>query len=216
MAKNYYKNRGEPTRWKVISRRGSYHGATYASMSLGGGGINKPVNFGPLLPGNVHVAQPDEYRCTYCRDRGGCNLECARDVGRAIEHEGPSTVAAFIGEPVSVSSGIHIPHSEYWPTIREICDKYEVLMLCDEVVTGFGRTGEMFATEHWDIKPDITTVAKALTSGYLPIGAVIASKKVADAFGGEEEATFGHLLTFGGNPASCAPGLANLEIIESV
>jgi adenosylmethionine-8-amino-7-oxononanoate aminotransferase len=215
MAKNYQKNRGEPTRWKVISRRGSYHGATYACMALGGGGLTSPTNFGPGMPGNILVTQPNQYRCAYCRDRGGCNLECAREVDRVIEHEGPSTVAAFIGEPISAAAGIHVPHPEYWATIRQICDKHGVVMICDEVITGFGRTGKMFATENWDIKPDIFTVAKALTSGYLPIGAAVASKKVADAFLGVEDNAFRHLLTFGGNPASCAAGLANLEIMEN-
>jgi len=215
MAKNYHKNNGEPARWKVISRTGSYHGATLACMSLGGGGISAPVNFGPLMPGNVHVAQPNEYRCAYCSDRGGCNLECARDVDRAIEHEGASTVAAFIGEPISAAAGIHVPHEEYWPTIREICDKHGVVMICDEVITGFGRTGKMFGTENWGIKPDIFTVAKALTSGYMPIGAAVASRKIAEAFtGGDEDSTFRHLFTFGGNPPACAAGLANLKIME--
>ncbi|MCH7746232.1 MAG: aspartate aminotransferase family protein [Chloroflexi bacterium] len=214
MAKNYHKNNGEATRWKVISRRGSYHGATVACMSLGGAAWTAAENYGPTMPGNIHVAQPDQYRCTFCRDKGGCNLECARDVERAIEHEGASTVAAFIGEPISASAGIHIPHPDYWPTIREICDRTGVLMICDEVITGFGRTGKMFATEHWGVTPDITTVAKALTSGYLPIGATIATKKIADAFIGAEESAFRHLITFGGNPASCAAGLANLEIME--
>ncbi len=216
MAKQYHSNRGEPGRWKVISRRGSYHGATHACISLGGGGSPPPGNaFGPLMPGNIHVATPDEYRCTFCRDKGGCNLECARDVDRAIEHEGPSSVAAFIGEPISAASGIHVPHPEYWPTIREICDRNGVLMICDEVITGFGRTGTMFATEHWDVTPDIFTVAKAMTSGYLPIGGAIATKNVADVFAGDDDNTFRHLITFGGNPASCAAGLANLEIMEN-
>ena len=213
MAKNYHNNNGEATRWKVISRRGSYHGATIACMSLGGGGRNRTPNFGPLMPGNIHVAQPDGYRCNFCSDSGGCNLECARDVDRAIEHEGASSVAAFIGEPISTSSGIHVPHPEYWPTIREICDKHGVILICDEVITGFGRTGRMFATEHWGIVPDIFTVAKALTSGYLPIGAAIASEKVSNAFIGGEDKTFSHLMTFGGNPASAAAGLANLDIM---
>ena len=214
MAKNYHLNNGEANRWKVISRRGSYHGATYACMAMGGGGYVPPANFGPLMPGNIHISQPNEYRCAYCADKGGCNLQCANELDRAIEHEGPSTVAAFIGEPISAAAGIHVPHSEYWPTIRQICDKYGVIMICDEVITGFGRTGKMFATENWGVKPDIFTVAKALTSGYLPIGAAVASKKVADNFSGEDR-TFNHLLTFGGNPASCAAGLANVDIIES-
>jgi len=184
-------------------------------MSLGGGGIAAPVNYGPLMPGNIHIEQPDAYRGRCCSQSGGCTLECAKDLERAILHEGPSTVAAFIGEPISAASGIHIPHPEYWPTIREICDKYGVVLICDEVINAFGRTGKMFATEHWDIQPDITTVAKALTSGYLPIGAAISSQKIASAFQGGDEETFRHLITFGGNPASCAAAIANLDIMES-
>ena len=208
MAKNYHKNNGEPTRWKVISRRGSYHGATHACMALGGGGISAPVNFGPMMPGNVHIDNPNAYRGPRT------DMDAAEELERTIQHEGPSTVAAFIGEPISAAAGIHVPDPGYWPKIREVCDKYGVIMICDEVITGFGRTGKMFATEHWDIQPDIFTVAKALTSGYLPIGAAVASKKVSDAFLGDEESAFRHLITFGGNPASCAAGLANLEIME--
>jgi adenosylmethionine-8-amino-7-oxononanoate aminotransferase len=214
MAKNFHSNNGEATRWKVLSRRGSYHGATFACASLGGGGISAPTAFGPMMPGNIHVSQPNEYRCQHCANSGGCNLECARDVDRAIEHENPKTVAAFIGEPISAAAGIHVPHPDYWPTIREICDKYGVIMICDEVINGFGRTGKMFATEHWGVKPDIFTVAKALTSGYLPIGAAIASKKVSEAFMGADDKAFRHLFTFGGNPASAAAGMANLDIME--
>lgn len=211
MAKQYHNNNGESSRWKVLSRRGSYHGATLACMSLGqaGGG-----SIGPLAPGNIHVAQHDPYR-GICGDQdGNCNLECAREIDRTIQHEGPKTVAAFIGEPVSMAAGTHVPHPEYWPTIQEICKKHGVIMICDEVITGFGRTGKMFASEHWGVTPDIMTVAKALTSGYMPIGAAIASKHVADAFIGDEDSTFKHLITFGGNPASCAAGLANLKIME--
>ena len=214
MAKKYQANRGETTRFKVISRKGSYHGATHACMSLGGGGISAPTDYGPLMPGNIHITNPYEYRCHYCADSGGCNLQCAKELDRAIEHENPKTVAAFIGEPISAASGINVPHPEYWPTIREICDKHGVVMICDEVINGFGRTGKMFAVEHWDVTPDIMTVAKALTSGYLPIGATIASSNVADAFKGDEENTFRHLITFGGNPPACAAALRNLEIME--
>ncbi len=215
MAKKYHKNNGEPGRYKMISRRGSYHGATHACMSLGGGGVASVADYGPGMPGSIQVAPPDEYRCAFCRDRGGCTLECAREIERVIVHEGPATVAAVIGEPISVAYGVHVPHQDYWPLVREICDRYGVLLICDEVITGFGRTGVMFATEHWGVQPDIFTVAKALTSGYLPIGAAVASRRVADAFIGGDDRTFRHLITFGGNPASCAAGLANLEIMES-
>ena len=206
MAKNYQKNIGESRRWKVISRRKSYHGTTLATMSLGGGGINSLQNYGPLMPGNIHIEQPDSYRGT---------LNCAEDLEKAILHEDPSTVAAFIAEPISQSAGIHIPDPEYWPTIREICDKYGVVLICDEVINAWGRTGTMFATEHWGIKPDITTSAKGLTSGYLPIGVTIASPKIASAFNKDEASTFSHLITFGGNPASCAAAMANLDIMEN-
>ncbi|MCH7996284.1 MAG: aspartate aminotransferase family protein [Chloroflexi bacterium] len=211
MAKAYHQVRGEPGRHKIISRKDSYHGASFAAMSLGG--YQGTANFGPLLPGNIHVTQPNHYRCLYCSNASECNLECAKDVERAIEHEGPETVAAVIGEPISTTS-MMIPHPEYWSTIRSACDKYGVLLIVDEVITGFGRTGKMFASEHWDLQPDIMTVAKGLSSGYMPIGAAIARKSVADVFIGGEEKTFRHLFTFGGHPASCAASLANLEILE--
>ena len=207
MAKAYHKNNGEPTRYKVISRRGSYHGATHACMALGGSGAAGGGDYGPLQPGNIHIDNPNAYRGPRS------DMECAEELDRTIQHEGAHTVAAFIGEPVSAANGIHVPDPGYWPRIREICDKHGVIMICDEVITGFGRTGKMFATEHWNIQPDIFTVAKALTSGYLPIGAAVASKKVADNFLGEDK-MLRHLITFGGNPASCAAGLANLAIME--
>ena len=214
MAKNFQYNIGERNRWKIISRRGSYHGGTLATMSLGGG-IFPSSRFGPLVPGNIHIEQPDTYRGRCCSSKGGCTLECAKELERTILHEGPSSVAAFIGEPISAAAGIHIPHPEYWPTIREICDKYGVVLICDEVINAFGRTGKVFATEHWGITPDITTVAKALTSGYLPIGAAIASKKISSEFEGSDDSVFRQLITFGGNPASCAAGIENLRIMEA-
>ena len=214
MSRKFHRNNGEASRFKFISRRGSYHGSTFMNMSLGGGSVASPTDYAPLMPYTYNIAQPGEYNCLYCKDRSGCDLECARDLERTIVQEGPSTVAAFIGEPISVASGVHIPHPDYWPTIRNICDKYGVLLICDEVITGFGRTGKMFATEHWGIKPDIFTVAKALTSGYQPIGATIATKAVADSFVGDAASTFRHLITFGGNPAACAAAIANLDIME--
>jgi len=214
MAKKFHRNRGEAGRYKFISRRGSYHGATHGSLSLGGGGGNNGAEYGPLPYGGVRVAGPDQYRNPFGGDDGSGDLECAREIERAILNEGPDTVAAVIGEPISAAAGLHIPHPEYWPMVREICDRYGVLLICDEVITGFGRTGRMFATEHWGVVPDITVVAKALTSGYAPIGAAIATRRVADAFIGPASAAFNHRITFGGNPVSCAAGLANLDIIE--
>ena len=213
MAKAYHRLKGNPGRYKIISRRGSYHGATLATLSLGGRPDAGPQHYGPLMPGNVHVTQPYSYRCLYCSKLSECSLECAYDFERAIEHEGPETVAAVIGEPVSVTTAM-VPHPQYWPTLREICDKHGVLLIVDEVITGFGRTGKMFASEHWNLQPDILTMAKGLSSGYLPIGAAVARKDIADAFVGEEGKTLRHLFTFGGHPAACAAALANIEIME--
>jgi adenosylmethionine-8-amino-7-oxononanoate aminotransferase len=215
MAKKFHRNRGEAGRYKFISRRGSYHGATHGCLSLGGGGSNTGAEYGPLPYGGVRVQGPDQYRNPFGGHDGTGDLECAREIERAILNEGPGTVAAVIGEPISAAAGVHIPHREYWPMVREICDRHGVLLICDEVITGFGRTGRMFATEHWGVVPDITVVAKALTSGYVPIGAAIAAQHVADAFIGPARTAFNHRITFGGNPVSCAAGLANLRVLES-
>jgi adenosylmethionine-8-amino-7-oxononanoate aminotransferase len=214
MAKKFHRNRGEAGRYKFISRRGSYHGGTHGSLSLGGGGGNNGAEYGPLPYGGVRVQGPDQYRSPFGGKNSSGDLEAAREIERAILNEGPETVAAVVGEPISAAAGVHIPHPEYWPMVREICDRYGVLLICDEVITGFGRTGRMFATEHWGVVPDITVVAKALTSGYVPIGAVIATKHVADAFIGKSSSAFNHRITFGGNPVSCAAGLANLDILQ--
>jgi adenosylmethionine-8-amino-7-oxononanoate aminotransferase len=214
MAKKFHRSRGDAGRYKFISRRGSYHGATHGALSLGGGGGNNGAEYGPLPYGGVRVQGPDQYRNPFGGTDGRGDLECAREIERAILNEGPDTVAAVIGEPISASAGVHIPHPEYWPMVREICDRYGVLLICDEVITGFGRTGRMFATEHWGVVPDITVVAKALTSGYVPIGAAIATKHVADAFAGPDGTAFDHRVTFGGNPVSCAAGLANLDVLQ--
>ncbi len=213
IAKAYHRQKGNSGRFKIISRRGSYHGATLGTISLGGSLSAGPQHYGPLMPGNIHVTQPDHYRCVHCSNLPECNLECAYDIERAIEHEGPETVAAVIGEPISTSR-LMIPHFQYWPTLRSICDKYGILLIVDEVITGFGRTGKMFASEHWGLQPDIMTVAKGLSSGYVPVGAAVVRKEVADTFVGEEEKTLRHLLTFGGHPGAAVASLTNLELIE--
>ena len=213
MSKKYHKLRGEPGRYKVISRTGSYHGGTLATISLGGGAGAGDKDFGPLMPGNVHISLPNPYRCIYCSQRGECTLQCGQDVERAILDEGPELVAAFVAEPLSAAT-CTVPHPDYWPTVRSICDRYGILIIADEVVTGFGRTGKMFASDHWDLVPDILVGAKGLSSGYQPIGAAIATKKVADTFVGGDREMFRHIFTFGGHPAACAAALANLDILE--
>ena len=215
MARKFHINNGEGTRYKVISRRNSYHGATYATMSMGGG-TRPPYEFEPLMPGSIKIANYDSYRLGFgTKSEEQASEEYANDLERAILGQNPSTVSAFIAEPISTATGIHVPNKAYFQMIREICDKYGVLMISDEVITGFGRTGSWFSISQWDVTPDIITFAKACTSGYLPIGGAIATKKVSDAFIGDESKTFTHLMTFGGNPASSAAGVKTIEIMEN-
>jgi adenosylmethionine-8-amino-7-oxononanoate aminotransferase len=207
IAKQYQVLRGESRRYKVIGRRGSYHGATYGSMSVSGNFRRLTHRyFDPLMPGALHVPGHYCYRCDYKMTYPECELRCAQ----AIEE----TVAAFIGEPVPAGPGALVPPPEYWPMVRKICDRYGVLLIADEVFVGFGRTGKMFSFEHWNLIPDIVTVAKAMSSGYAPIGAAIAKLKIAEAFVGPDEKALRHVFSFGGHPASCAAALKNIEILE--
>jgi adenosylmethionine-8-amino-7-oxononanoate aminotransferase len=166
------------------------------------------------MPGVIHVTNWDSYRLPFDGDPVDVAIRCANEFEVAIKHTGPDSVAAMIAEPISAATGIHVPPAEYWQRLREIADEYDVVLIADEVITGFGRTGEYFAPMNWDVTPDITTVAKSLTSGYSPLGAAIATKKIADAFLGGPEETFRHLVTFGGHPVSAAAALANLDIFE--
>ena len=211
----YHRRRGESGRYKIISRHGSYHGTTGAAVWLGGHPASPRSDFEPAYPGMVYAPQPLPYRC----ERGGqtpseCAVRCAQAIEDLILFHKPETVAAVIAEPIAVPFGAAVPGDEYWPMLREICDRYGVLLIADEVITGFGRTGKMFAVEHWDVVPDIMTVAKGIVSSYLPIAATVATKEVADHFGGEDN-YFRHVLTFGGHPAAAAAALKNIEIMEN-
>ena len=212
MAKKYQQLNGKAGAFKVISRRYSYHGATAMAVSLGRTPAADPM--GPEMPGAIHVTNWNSYRLPYDGNAKDVAIKCANEFETAIVHNGPETVAAMIAEPVSAAAGIHIPPAEYWQRLREIADKYNVVLIADEVITGFGRLGTYFGPENWDVLPDITVVAKALTSGYAPLGAAIATKKIADAFLGGEKETFRHLITFGGHPVATAAGVANLKIFE--
>lgn len=212
MAKKYSQLNGKGMAFKVISRRYSYHGGTAMSVSLGGNPAADPM--GPLMPGALHVTNWESYRLPYQGDPVDVAIKCANEFETVIKHQGPETVAAMIAEPISAAYGIQVPPAEYWQRLREIADKYEVVLIADEVITGFGRTGEYFAPMNWGVQPDITTVAKAITSGYAPLGAAIATKKIADSFIGGPNETFKHLITFGGHPIASAAALANLKIFE--
>ena len=219
IARQYQRMCGFANRYKVIGRRREYHGTSLGTMALG-----RPIKganpllcedfatYGPLMPGVIHVSPPRCYRCDYGMTYPACAIKCATDVEKVILQEEPETVAAFLSTPVSAQSLCDVPPPEYWPIIRSICDKYGIVMQMDCVVTGFGRTGKMFAIEHFGIVPDIMSVAKGIISGYMPLSATIMTGKIADAF--EPKATFLHDYTFGGHPAACAAALVNIDIME--
>lgn len=212
MAKKYRQLNGHQGAYKVLSRRYSYHGATAMCVSLGGSPAADTM--GPTMPGTYHVNNFSAYRPVYSSNPVDEAVACANEFEEIIKHQRPETVAAIVAEPVSAANGIHIPPPEYWHRLREIADKYDVVLMADEVITGFGRLGTWFGTEAFGVKPDITSVAKAITSGYLPLGACIATKKVADTFIGDDSRTFRHLITFGGHAVSSAAALANLAIFK--
>ncbi len=213
IARQHHYFRGEPKRQKVIGRRGSYHGATYGAMSVSGTRqMNEPYH-SPFMPGTMHASPPYCYRCDYRHTYPACDVYCADAIGQMIEYEGAQTVAAVIAEPVSASNGIVVPPPEYLPRLREICDRHGVLLIADEVINGFGRTGKMFASEHWDLVGDIMTMAKGLSSGYAPIAAAVCRPHVVEPFAGDNKLS--HLLTFGGHAVACVAALTNIAIIQS-
>jgi len=212
LARQYHLQTGHPRKTKVISRYMSWHGATLGALSMSGTtGLMTP--FEPLLGGCVHVPPPYCYRCPYLMHYPECNVACARIIARTIEWEGPETVAAVIVDPVMVSAGVLVPPPEYLEIVRGICDETDTLLIFDEVITGFGRIGKMFAMDTYEVVPDIMAMAKGMGSGYAPLAGIIASKRVADAFWGEEEehVEFMHGHTFGANPLSSVAGLANIQ-----
>ncbi|MDA1188996.1 MAG: aspartate aminotransferase family protein [Chloroflexi bacterium] len=215
IARGYHRRHGDVGRYKVISLKGTYHGGTGVTMWLGRPAGITLEDYEPEYPGLVYAPLPNSYRC----ERGGenasdCAVRCIKALEDIILFQGPDTIVAIIAETVCSSLGAAVPGDEYWPMLRQICDKYGILLIDDEVVCGFGRTGKMFGVEHWDVVPDIMTVAKGLSSSYLPVGATITSGDVADAFVGEGNA-FKQALTYGGHPVSAVVALKNIEIIET-
>jgi len=212
LARQYFRTQGEFDRHKVISRHLSYHGTTLGALSITGlASIKAP--FEPLLPGTFKVANTNEYRCGLCAQAGACTLACADDIESMILREGPETVAAVFVEPVQNAGGCFVPPEHYFAQVREICDRYGVLLVSDEVICAYGRLGHWFGSERFGLLPDIITTAKGLTSGYSPLGAMLVSDRIAEPFVGTGE-SFLHGLTFAGHPVSCAVALANLDIIE--
>lgn len=210
----YWHLQGRPEKHIIISRKEAYHGGTFGATTVTG---LPPfhVGFGPLVGGVVHAETCYPYRCTHCSGAEDCNNACADDIEAAIEHEGADNVAAVIGEPVHGAGGVIPPTPGYWPRVREICDKHDVLLIADEVITGFGRTGRWFALEHWGVQPDIMGFAKAVTSAYVPLAGFIVSKSIHDVIlDAPRSQKFMHGYTNAGHPTACAVALRNLQIIE--
>ena len=210
LAKHYHHYSGNPGRFKIISRKGAYHGVNgYAIRALGTVMPMRQI-MEPVAPGAVYVESPYCYRCPYGLTYPDCDIRCAHDIERTIEFEDPGLISAFIGEPIMQGMGALAPPPEYWPIVREICSKYDILLIIDEVICGFGRTGRMFATEHIGVQPDLLTMAKGISSGYIPLGAVGCTDQVMEPI-----EHFMHLHTYGNHPVACAAALKNIEILQA-
>lgn len=212
MVRRYWDLQGEPQKSVIISRKNAYHGSTMAGASLGGMKFMHEQG-GLPLPGIVHIDQPYWYGEGGDSTPADFGLRIAKQLEEKILDLGLDRVAAFIGEPIQGAGGVIIPPETYWPEIQRICDKYGILLIADEVICGFGRTGEWFGSDYFGITPDFMPIAKGLSSGYLPIGGVMVSDRVADLLM-EKCGELAHGYTYSGHPASAAVALANLKILR--
>jgi putrescine---pyruvate transaminase len=213
-ARFYWKAKGQPAKVKIVSRQYGYHGVTLAAMSATAVPGYARM-FEPLVPNFVHTATPYAYRLAGVRPGETVGQAAARMLEETILKEGPETVAAVIAEPVQGAGGVIVPPDDYFPLVRQICTKHDVLFIADEVITGFGRTGDWFALKRWGVQPDILSFAKGITSGYLPLGGIMVSQAILDAMRAAPYADrWMHAYTYSGHPTCCAVGLRNLEIIE--
>jgi adenosylmethionine-8-amino-7-oxononanoate aminotransferase len=212
VARQHHVSAGRPARWKVIGRELSYHGTTLATLAIGGH-TKRRVGFEPLLFESPKAPACYPLRCALCRGRDGCSLACADAVDDLIRREGPETVAAFVAEPVVGSTaGALVPPAGYWARVAEICRLHGVLLVADEVMAGFGRTGRKFAVDHWDVVPDLLVGGKGLAGGYAPICGIFARDEVIAPIAERgDEVMF---YTYGAHPASCAAADKVLEIVE--
>ncbi|MDP1546578.1 MAG: aminotransferase class III-fold pyridoxal phosphate-dependent enzyme [Anaerolineales bacterium] len=196
-------------RHKILARYRSYHGATHGAIALTGD--YRRLAAEPAMSGVVHFLDPYCYRCPFGWTKDVCHRECISHVEEVIQHEGPDQIAAIILEGVTGTNGLIIPPDEYWPRMRDICDKYGILLISDEVMSGWGRTGEWFAVDNWKVTPDIITTAKGITAGYVPLGAVIVREHIAKYF---DDHTLVAGLTYNGHALACATALATIAAYE--
>lgn len=214
IARQYHYQRGKATKHKFISRHRAYHGNSMGALSATGQAQRK-VKYEPLGAGFTHVPPPYCYRCPFGQTRGACELQCAQAYEDAIIWEGADSVAGIIVEPAITGGGMIVPPDHYLPKLREICDKHDVLLIVDEVICGFGRSGAKFGHQNFGVRPDIVTMAKGMTSAYSPLSATAVSAEMYDSFKEPgADSHFRHVNTFGGNPVSCAVALKNIEILE--
>ena len=214
LIRQYFHQTGKPEKKKIISRYLNFHGVTLGALTATG--IESRKNpFEPLCGGFLHIPPPNCLRCPYGLEHPECDALCARVLEQTILYEGPETVAAFIAEPIQLSSGNIVPPPEYWPTIRDICNKYDVMIILDEIATGVGRTGKMWGADTFGFVPDVLCMGKGLSGGFAPMSAVAFRDEVAEAFISEKpELAFNDGHTFGGNPIASAAGIAVLQELE--
>src|SRR5713226_1114467 len=217
LTRQYHQQSGHPRKYKIIGRYGAYHGGTMGALSAGGGRERKSV-YEPLGVGFIHVHPPYCYRCPFDQSYPSCGRTCVGLIEKTIEAEDPATVAAVIVEPISISSaGFMVPPPDYLPRLREICDRHNVVLIYDEIITGFGRLGTMFGSEYFKAPPDITCCGKGMSGGYATFAAILIRDRIAATFYGEDEdnVQFHHGHTYAGNPVACAAGLAAMtQLVE--
>lgn len=215
LARQYHRLNGEPERTKFISLKQGYHGTHFGGASITGNSMFRR-NYEPLLPGCYHLTSPWLYRNPWTDDAEELGRLCAEELDREIQFQVPDTVAAFIAEPIQGVGGVIVPPANYWPLVRAVCDKYGVLLIADEVITGFGRSGSMFGSRGWSVKPDIMCLAKGISSGYIPLGATMVNSRIEQAFNANNDfaGALMHGYTYAGHPVACAAGIAALNIVE--
>lgn len=215
MARQYHKQAGVATKYKVLSHYRAYHGATGHALAAGGWPGWRAA-YEPLPGGFIHLHTPDPYQVPFPGSPETLGETYARLAEEVIQLEGPETIAAFITEPIMTSAGVIVPPADYLPRIRALCDRYDILLIYDEIITGFGRTGALFAAEHWNAWPDILCLGKGMSGGYAPLSATMVTARIGQAFWGEavDAVQFHAGHTYGGNPVACAVGLAAIRQIR--